>query len=125
MNQLKKQTFIKRTLSEWKNSTQEDREQFLITPALENLKHRSINFHFSMVSRTASKEMKEVENPAPESALPSGTSAHTENYFTAFHDRSAFLYDKEILLVKKTMHEMGFSDLSNFFTDDIKSDQKF
>ena len=78
-----------------------------------------------MVSRAASKETKEVENPAPESALLSGTSAHTENAFTAFHDRSAFLYDKEILLVKKTMHEMGFSDLSNFFTDDIKSDQKF
>ena len=126
MNQFeKKQTFIKRTLSEWRNSTQEDREQFLITPAPENLKRRSIKFHFSSVSQTASKETKEVENPVPESAPFSGTPVHTENSITTFHDRSAFLNDKEILLIKKTMNKMGSLDPSNFFTDDIKSDQKF
>ena len=63
-----RQTFSKRNLSKWKTSTQEDREQFLITPAPENLKHRSIKFHFSMVSQTDSKETKEVEKPVPESA---------------------------------------------------------
>ena len=93
----------------------------MITPAPENLKRRSIKFHFSTVNRTASKETKKVEKPVPESAPFSGTSVHTENAITAFHNRS----DKEILLVKKTMNEMGFSDTSNFFTDDIKSAQKF
>ena len=126
MNQFEtKQTFIKKTLSEWKKFTPEDREQFLISPAPENLKRRSIKFYFSTVSQTASKETKEVENPVPESAPFSGTSVHTENAITTFHDRSAFLIDKEILLVKKTMNEMEFLDPSNFFTDGIKSNQKF
>ena len=117
MNQFEtKQTFIKRTLSEEKNSTHEHREQFLITPARENLKRRSIKFHFSTVNRTSSKETKKVEKPVPESAPFSGTSVHTENAITAFHNRSAFLNDKEILLVKKTMNEIGFSDTSNLFT---------
>ena len=64
MNQFEtKQTFIKRTLSEEKNSTHEHREQFLITPARENLKRRSIKFHLSTVNRTSSKETKKVEKP--------------------------------------------------------------
>ena len=98
-----KQTFIKRTLSEWKVLNKDEKVEFLSSPAPEN--RHSIKIFFSVVQKPSSKHMPQ---PTPKEPLKLNPPILTGNAHSALSGREKFLQSKELVLIKEFLAEIGF-----------------
>ena len=123
-----KERFIELATSEWKTLNDTERDNFMKTvPAP---KKHQVNFFFKPISHTSTPSHMLCDKPSSSRSSSQETYRRpqetpiTSNANMALVDRERFLNDKEIVMLKSMLCEIGVNTAAEkFLTKDILSDE--
>ena len=127
-----KQKFMEFANKQWKQSSKEQRENFMKTvmkPSSEKVTYflKPISKSQPNPSCSDKKENQASEKPngKQSSYEPSKQPQVVADAFSALNNREKFLQCKEKLMISTLFSDFGLSDDTKFFTDDIVNDSEF